>query len=268
MLKRSFLCVYPESFSLSYRLDKVKEIIVTDTINLSKRLATVATFLPSGAFFADIGSDHAYLPCYVCKHDKQARAIAGEVNEGPYNSACETVKAYELNNQIEVRLCDGLHVIDNEQIKQVVIAGMGGSLIAKILEEGRQYLSNVERIIAQPNIGEINVRKWFLENRFLLKEETIVEENGHLYEILVADKGENDLAYTDQELNKQLFFGPLLLQEKSSAFIKKWTLQKRKQQQSIAQIKLATVQDNEKIKQLEREFQWIEEVLLNEKRDC
>src|SRR5690625_254647 len=129
MFKITIICVYQESFSLSYRLDKVKEIIVTDAINLSKRLTTIATFLPSGAYFADIGSDHAYLPCYVCIHDKEARAIAGEVNEGPYNSACETVKAYELNNQIEVRLGDGLHVIDNEQIKQVVIAGMGGSLI-------------------------------------------------------------------------------------------------------------------------------------------
>src|SRR5699024_8793468 len=101
MLKRSFLCVYPESFSLSYRLDKVKEIIVKYTINLSKHLTTVTIFLPSGAFFVYIGFDHAYLFCYVCKHDKQARAIAGEVNAGPYYSACETVKAYELTNQIE-----------------------------------------------------------------------------------------------------------------------------------------------------------------------
>lgn len=260
--------MYIQKAFLYHILDKAKEIIVTDTINLSKRLTTIATFLPAGAYFADIGSDHAYLPCYVCTQDKDAYAIAGEVNNGPYQSARETVRTFALEGQIKVRLGDGLQVVGNDPIKQVVIAGMGGSLITKILKDGNQYLSSVERIIAQPNIGEKNVRKWFLDNNFLLKEETIVEENGHLYEILVADKGENDPVYTDQELDRQLFFGPLLLREKPPAFIKKWTLQKRKQQQIIAQIKQATIQDKGKIKQMERELQWIEEVLCYEKDNC
>lgn len=234
---------------------------MTETINLSKRLTTIATFLPPSAYFADIGSDHAYLPCYVCLQDPNARAIAGEVNEGPYQSASETVATYELADQIKVRLGDGLEVLANDPIKQVVVAGMGGSLITQILNEGRHSLHGVERIIAQPNIGERNVRKWFLENSFTIINEVIIEENNKIYEIIVADKEIEDHPYSDQEMEKQLFFGPLLLNEKSPIFIKKWTFQKKKLQQVILQMKQAKVQNKEKMNQLEQELQWIEEVI-------
>lgn len=234
---------------------------MTDTINLSKRLKTIASFLPQATLFADIGSDHAYLPCYVCLQDKNAKAIAGEINEGPYKSAHETVTAYNLEDRIQVRLGDGLEVLEETSVKEVVIAGMGGSLIVKILNDGRQHLKQVERIIAQPNIGEKNVRKWFLENNYTVIEEIIIEENEHLYEIIVAEQGVKDNIYSKQILEKQLFFGPLLLSEKSPVFIKKWTLQKSKWQQVISQVKQASVQNKEKIKQFEQELRWIEEVL-------
>lgn len=237
---------------------------MTVTINLSKRLKTIASFLPEGSFFADIGSDHAYLPCYVCLKDQNAKAIAGEINEGPFKSAYETVISYKLNNQIQVRLGDGLAVIGNEPIKQIVIAGMGGSLITNILNNGKTYLDHVKRIIVQPNIGEKNVRKWFLENNFTIVNEVIIEENEHVYEILVADKGINNQLYSDQALDKQLFFGPILLNEKSPVFLKKWIFQQKKLQQIITQMKQATIQNKEKIKQLEQELHWIEEVICND----
>src|SRR5699024_6975282 len=104
--------------------------------NFSNRLKTIASFLSTGTFFADIGTDHAYLPCYVCLNDKQARAIAGEVNEGPYQSACETVRSHHLTEQIEVRKGDGLHVLKQDPVDELVIAGMGGALITNILNNG------------------------------------------------------------------------------------------------------------------------------------
>ncbi|MDY0396706.1 tRNA (adenine(22)-N(1))-methyltransferase TrmK [Virgibacillus halophilus] len=65
---------------------------MTEQINLSKRLETVASFVDANQLCADIGSDHAYLPCYICQQNSGARAIAGEVNAGPFNSARHTVK--------------------------------------------------------------------------------------------------------------------------------------------------------------------------------
>lgn len=239
----------------------MKGIIVTDTLNLSKRLTMIASFLPQGAYFADIGSDHAYLPCYVCLYDQTARALAGEVNVGPYKSACETVSTYGLLDQIDVRLGDGLEVLRNDPVEQIVIAGMGGSLIKKILNSGKQSLSSVERIIAQPNIGEKNVREWFLENNFAIINEVIIEENDHFYEVIIADRVINNQPYSDNTLQKDLFFGPKLLNERSASFLKKWAFQEKKFTKILDQMKQASIQDHKKIKQLELELDWIKEVI-------
>lgn len=234
-------------------------------VNLSARLMKVASFLPEGADFADIGSDHAYLPSYVCLRDKKAKAIAGEVNEGPYKSAIETVKTYELQNQIEVRLGDGLEVLKENEVKQIVIAGMGGALIKTILDEGKSKLANVQRIIAQPNVDARNVRKWFLDNHFNLSDEAILQENGHTYEILVADRNSVSIYKdNDLELEKELLFGPILKKHKSAAFWNKWKLEYDKLSNVIMQMKNANEPNMEKIKRFEQELAWMKEVLYDE----
>ena len=233
---------------------------MTQIINLSKRLTAVASFLPQGAYFADIGSDHAHLPCFVCLEDDSARAIAGEVNIGPYESAYETVRSYNLTNRVEVQLGDGLEVLADTKVSELVIAGMGGSLITSILNNGKQYLHSVKRIIAQPNIGEKNVRIWFIKNGFTITNEVIIKESNHIYEILVADRDAKANPYLAEIQEKQLLFGPLLLKNKSKIFREKWRFQEIKLGQVIDQMKQATVQNIEKINQLEKELRWIKEV--------
>lgn len=233
---------------------------MTYTINLSNRLKTVASFLPKGAFFADIGSDHAYLPSYVCLQDPKAKAIAGEVNQGPYESAVQTVQYFNLQDQIKVCLGDGLDVLKDKQVNQLTIAGMGGSLIANILKRGAEDLTTIDRIIVQPNIGGKNVRRWFLDNDFTLTNEVIIEENDHIYEILVADKGVEESFYQDNLKEKQLLFGPIFLKKRPDLFKKKWRLQQIKLQQIIKQMTQAKVQNKEKIKQFKQELDWIQEV--------
>lgn len=58
-----------------------------NTEKLSNRLEAVTNYIPSGARVADIGSDHAYLPCFTVKKGIVSFAVAGEVVEGPYQSA-------------------------------------------------------------------------------------------------------------------------------------------------------------------------------------
>ena len=158
------------------------------SINISERLIRIASYLPEGANFADIGSDHAYLPSYVCRYDHNAFAIAGEVNEGPYSRAKDTIHTYGLKNQVEVRLGDGLHVLQMNEVKQVVISGMGGALIREILYNGMSKLHKTERIIVQPNTGARHIRKFLVENNYAITNEELIEENGQVYEIIIADK--------------------------------------------------------------------------------
>ena len=230
------------------------------SMKLSQRLIHVADFLPKGAYFADIGSDHAYLPCYICLRDRAAKAIAGEVNQGPYESAKKNVRKYGLENRVDVRLGDGLDVLQHEEVNQLVIAGMGGALIASILEKGKEKLTNVKQIIAQPNIDARQVRLWFKNNNFILTDERILDEKGHIYEILVADRDSNS-PYTAEITERQLLFGPYLLENKNDVFYKKWYDEEEKLTAIIKQVKRATDPDEEKIRQFTKERAWIKEEL-------
>ncbi|SFF53712.1 tRNA (adenine22-N1)-methyltransferase [Halobacillus alkaliphilus] len=228
---------------------------------LSKRLTNIAQNLPRGAYFADIGSDHAYLPCYVCLNDPSAQAIAGEVNHGPYTSAWKEVKNHGLEGRIDVRLGNGLQVLNDNEVRQVVIAGMGGPLIRDILESGKEKLSETERIIAQPNIDARSIRQWFFQNGYDLVDELILEENGHIYEILVGDRGEPAASYDSSHLEKQLWLGPHLLKKSERVFHTKCKSELEKKEYVLSQVKQATVVNEDKIIQLKQEISWLREVL-------
>ncbi|SNZ10928.1 tRNA (adenine22-N1)-methyltransferase [Terribacillus aidingensis] len=233
-----------------------------NVLSLSERLTAVAAHLPESAHFVDVGSDHAYLPCYVCLQDPSSRAIAGEINDGPYKSAEKQVKLQGLTDRIEVRKGDGLAVVEPNEVKQVVIAGMGGPLIASILEQGKDKLGQVEQLIVQPNIDARVLRKWFLANGFELQTEEILEEAGHIYEVLVAVRAGKELYDEDAIIrDKQLLFGPQLLQEKNAAFRAKWQEYKRKLERNVANMQRAQQVDEAKLASFKTELLWLEEEL-------
>lgn len=237
-------------------------------MKISKRLEVIASFLTEGSRFADIGTDHAYLPCYICLNDQEASAIAGEKNKGPYEQAKKNVQRYQLEERIEVRLGDGLEVLEDAQITELIIAGMGGPLIVDILQKGKQYLHTVQKMVLQPNVAENKVREWLLENDYMLTNETMVKENDHIYEILVATQPNAKKAlhpYSAEQLEKELFFGPFLFARKTPIFYEKWQKILRKKRKVLRQLQFAKKQpDIKKIQQFKKEVRWIEEVLENE----
>ncbi|WP_335869394.1 tRNA (adenine(22)-N(1))-methyltransferase [Bacillus sp. 2205SS5-2] len=184
---------------------------------LSKRLEKVASFIPHESRLVDIGSDHAYLPCYAVKAGIVNFAIAGEVVEGPYESAKHQVQQLRLENHIRVRLGSGLEVISRGEVNVITIAGMGGTLISSILEEGKEKLVGNERLILQPNVSAISIRKWLMKNGWAVVKEEILEEENKIYEIVVAEKGDSY-----QLTEKELLLGPILIKENNDIFKKKW----------------------------------------------
>jgi tRNA (adenine22-N1)-methyltransferase len=228
---------------------------------LSKRLETVAKYIPINARLADIGSDHAYLPCHMVQNGLISFAVAGEVVEGPFQSAKSHVVQLGLTEKISVRLGDGLAVIDPGEVDCITIAGMGGSLIATILEQGRAKLGQVKRLILQPNISAISVREWLLENKWGLIAEEILEEDGKIYEILVAEQGNEQRAYQDFE--KGLLLGPYLIKDKNFIFQKKWSMEKENWIKILNQLEKAsnTRENNEKKQELQKRINLVEEVL-------
>ncbi|WP_129727278.1 MULTISPECIES: tRNA (adenine(22)-N(1))-methyltransferase [Bacillaceae] len=190
-------------------------------VKLSKRLQAVAEEIIPQSVLADIGSDHAYLPCYCVLHNRIVSAIAGEVVEGPYQSAKTTVEQLHLEDKISVRKGDGLSVLAGGEADVITICGMGGALIRDILERGKGKLQGVQRLVLQPNIGAHNIRQWLIENGWELKKEQILKEDGKIYEILCAEKGNPMQPYEEQE-TAGVLMGPFLLPEKNTVFVEKW----------------------------------------------
>lgn len=198
---------------------------------ISKRLELVASFVPQGAILLDVGSDHAYLSIELVERGQIKSAIAGEVVEGPYQSAVKNVEAHGLKEKIQVRLANGLAAFEEaDQVSVITIAGMGGRLIARILEEGLDKLANVERLILQPNNREDDLRIWLQENGFQIVAESILEEAGKFYEILVVEAGQMKLSASDVR------FGPFLSKEVSPVFVQKWQKEAVKLEFALGQI--------------------------------
>ncbi|MEK5232564.1 tRNA (adenine(22)-N(1))-methyltransferase TrmK [Lysinibacillus sp. FSL K6-0232] len=198
---------------------------------LSKRLETVAKFIPSGAIVADIGSDHAYLPCYSVHRGIASYAIAGEVVKGPYESAVGQVQKEGLTEKITVRLADGLAAIEAaDHVDTITIAGMGGPLIVSILEKHPEKLQGVTRLILQPNIHAKVIREWALAHQWAIVDEEILEEDDKIYEILVLQRGQMELS------EAEILVGPRLSQRRSPAFIKKWLREKENWQRVLRSI--------------------------------
>lgn len=229
------------------------------------RLETVAKYVPAGARIADIGSDHAYLPCFLAKNTGISFAVAGEVAAGPYHSAERNVQSEGLSSIISVRMGNGLEVIQPGEVDYITIAGMGGSLITSILENGKEKLGSVKRLILQPNISAVSIRKWFMENNWELIAEEIMEEDGKIYEVLVGEKGDPSKPYQDQ-LESGLLLGPFLCQKQESAFQKKWTMEIRNWKRIVEQLESAgeTAETLEKKQELLNKIKLVEEVLKYE----
>lgn len=198
---------------------------------ISKRLELVTSFVPQGAILLDVGSDHAYLPIDLVERGKIKSAIAGEVVEGPYQSAVKNVEAHGLKEKIQVRLANGLAAFEEaDKVSVITIAGMGGRLIARILEEGLDKLAHVVRLILQPNNREDDLRIWLQENGFQIVAESILEEAGKFYEIFVVEAGQMKLSASDVR------FGPFLSKEVSSVFVQKWQKEAVKLEFALGQI--------------------------------
>jgi tRNA (adenine22-N1)-methyltransferase len=225
---------------------------------LSIRLERVTKYIISKGTLADIGSDHAYLPCYAIENKLATKAIAGEVVDGPFKSAKLNVEERNLTSQIDVRFGSGLSVLLYGEANNITICGMGGTLITQILEEGKEKFSGKERLILQPNINAEIIREWLENNQWALVAEDILEEDGKIYEILVAEKG-----VMSKLSEAELLMGPLLMKNKSTTFIKKWSSEQEHYQKILNQIETAqqTEKNDEKKKEMNQKIALIQSIL-------
>ncbi len=159
---------------------------------------------------ADVGCDHAYLPIYLAKENVSPYVIACDINAGPVIRAQENVEDVDLTEKIDVRQGDGLSVIKPGEVKCVVLAGMGGKLMIRILSEGTDVLEKVSEIIMEPQSDVSLVRHFLQDNGWRIISENMVSEDDKFYPIIKAVPGQ-------MSWDKEIYFryGKILLREEN-----------------------------------------------------
>lgn len=181
-------------------------------MKLSKRLLNCAQFTVGFNRLADIGTDHAQLPIHCVKEGFVTTALAIDNKEGPFVIAYSNVKKQKLDDKITVLKADGLDEID-DNVDVVVISGMGGSLISRILM--KSDLKNVKRFILQPNNDTQAVRRSLKRIGFKIIDEIVLLDSSKIYDIIVIERG------VEEYNNLELIFGPINLVEKPYYFTKR-----------------------------------------------
>lgn len=168
-------------------------------MELSKRLSAVAGLVSSGLVVADVGTDHGYIPIFLLESGKCEKAFAMDVNEGPLKRARDHIAIHGLSRKIELRLSDGVKALEPGECECVVIAGMGGGLAVKILEEGKDVFQSLKEFVLQPQSELSKVREYLWRKGYKVVEEDMVEEDGKFYPMMKVTKG-SDSEYSNIEL--------------------------------------------------------------------
>lgn len=178
-------------------------------MELSKRLQAVADFVTTGYRVADIGTDHGYIPIWLVENGKIPSAVAMDINRGPLEKARDHVAAHGLEGYITTRLSDGMEKLEKEEAQSVVIAGMGGALVIRILEVVKEKELGIQEWILQPQSELRKVRTYLQESGYQVVAENMVLDDGKYYPMMKVVKGKEECS-TEAEL----CYGKLLLRTK------------------------------------------------------
>ena len=159
--------------------------------SLDKRLLSCADYVRVGAVFADIGTDHGYLPLFLLREGKIQRAYLSDVNEGPLSSAKRNAKAEGFSDKCEFILTDGAAALSGKGITDYAICGMGGELIVRIIEDAPHLKTKGTRLILQPMTKQEHLRKQLAISGFSILGERFSYDSGKYYVTILAE-------YTDE----------------------------------------------------------------------
>lgn len=165
-----------------------------------KRLDVILSLLPRGCRLADIGCDHAYIPISALQSGNAAFAYASDVRKGPLNRAEKNVEAAGLSDKIALRLANGLDGAEEFQPDAIVIAGMGGELIAEIIDRAPFVRTEKITLILQPMTCADELRKYLINNGFEIERERLAYEEKHIYQIMTCRFTNSAQTYTAAEL--------------------------------------------------------------------
>lgn len=148
---------------------------------LGPRLELCAGLVRGGRPLCDVGTDHAYLPIWLLKSGKVPRALGCDVNPGPLETAAANARRYGVEDRLSLRLSDGLREVEPEEAADVVIAGMGGELILRMVTETPWLRDPDRNLVLQPMSSARELRTGLKDAGFEILTERAVLDGGRAY---------------------------------------------------------------------------------------
>lgn len=225
---------------------------------LQGRLYSIVQLIPRGSIVADIGTDHAHIPIYLVKENICPKVIATDINEGPLSQAKKNIKRYQLQNKIETRLGSGLAPLKPNEVDVVIIAGMGGRNIAKIIRDKRDVTESLKFLILQPMTQQVELRYKLFEMGYQIINEIVVREQNRFYEITVVKNSKSVIRYDKLDI----LVGPILRYKNDINTLKYHKFRRRKLLEIIEHVKhMNTLESKKALRQCQYKLRLLEEVL-------
>ena len=157
---------------------------------MNRRLKQLYSLLPKeGKGIIDVGTDHGFIPIQLVKDHYPGAILASDIAPGPLNSAKALAKKENLDHLIQFLLCDGLEQCPPDQVDCILIAGMGGDTICRILDNAEWLFSDSYTLILQPMTHAEVVRYWLLNNEYKITREAVTTEDSQVYQMFAAVPG-------------------------------------------------------------------------------
>jgi len=225
-------------------------------MELSDRLEAICGMIPKCEVLADIGTDHGFIPIEAVRRGRAMRSLACDVVPGPLERAGEHIGRSGLGDRIETRLGDGLKPLTEGEADCVLIAGMGGRLILRILGESRDISESVPVLILSPHTDVPEVRRALSGFGRRIEAETMILEDGKYYTVLRTLPGEEKLR------EEECLFGPCLLRDRPPVF-EGWL--RNEERKTLELLETLSGNDSERTREVreekERYLRYIENVL-------
>lgn len=188
-----------------------------EKINLSPRLQAVADMIPKCEVVVDVGSDHGLLGSYCLSSDICRYVIATDIHEGPAKRTLDQMKIYD--GRCETRVTDGLTGVELKDDMNVVIAGMGGLEISKILNDALFSAGSIPKgmkFVLQPQKSHYELRSFLCANGFaILDEKIVIEKDRFFYSVILVEYTGEAYDLDDEEK----FFGPVILKDRPENYV-------------------------------------------------
>ncbi len=159
----------------------------------TERLRAVYGLLGQCGMFADVGCDHGYLSAELILTGRAEGAIASDISPVSAAKAARLAERLGIAGQMHAVTADGLESLNGvEPPYSIAVCGMGGELIADILERGREHAAKAERIVMQPMRGEAELRRYLYEHDYYIGDERVVREGRRFYQVIAAVPNRRD----------------------------------------------------------------------------